>query len=283
MPSSPNFVRSSFRLYRAVGSTVSPFTGKQRTQEYDAVYWSADVSLPPMKRGTALNWQAFLLEAKGSVNNFLFADPDAKTNQGTYSTSYLVANTRANNTSVTLSFSSNTITAGTATFGSLRAGDFIHVTGATNEENNGTHKITTVTSSTVIIVETNLTTESSTASCKVRQNVKGSTGLSLLASTSGASGTIKKGDYLGILSAASTTSNPLQLVMCTEDATATSDAGQDFYSVAIQPKLRADLTNSYYVKFDNPKGLFRLIGNEVEWSADRASTYGISFSCIEVI
>lgn len=283
MPSTPNFTRSNFRLIRTIGQTVSPFTGQTKTQEFDAVYWQADVTLPPMKRSVAVNWQTFLMELKGTTNHFKFADPDALTNTGTYSTNYLEADKRVDNTSVTLSFSGNTITAGASTFGSARAGDFIHVTGATNDVNNGTHKITTKTSTTVVVVDTDLTTESSTTGCKVRQNVKGATGLSLLASTNAASGTIKKGDYLGILSSASESGTPSQLVMVMEDATATSDAGKDFYSVKTEPKLRSDLADGNYVIFNNPKGLFRLVGNEVEWSADRASTYGISFSCIEVV
>ena len=287
MPTSPNFVRSNWSLIRTVGTTVSPFTGKTKTQEFDGVYWTAEVNLPPMRRLQAVEWQSFLLELNGTVNHFKFADPDALTNTGTYSTAFLTSNHRTNNTSVTLSFSNNTITASASTFSSTKEGDFIVVTGAVNEENNGTHKIASsgLTSATVCITTSTFTTESNTSSCKVRTNVKGATGLSLLASTNGASGTIKKGDYLQIQSAANTTGTPSQIVMVTEDATATSagSSAKDFYGVAIQPKLRSDLANSNYAVFTNPKGTFRLISNEVSWSADRISNYGISFSCIEVI
>tara|TARA_R100000664_G_scaffold34142_1_gene54339 strand:- start:4615 stop:5484 length:870 start_codon:yes stop_codon:yes gene_type:complete len=283
MPTSPNFSMSSFNLIRMVGTTVSPFTGQTKTQEYDAVYWVAELTLPPMKRAEATEWQSFFLELNGQTNNFLLGDPSALTNTGTYSTSYLEADKRVNNTSVTLSFSGSTITAGASTFATARAGDFIHVTGATNEENNGTHKITSVTSNTVVVTDSTLTTESNTASCKVRQNVKGSTGLSLLASTNSATGTIKKGDYLGVLSAASDTSNPQQLVMVVEDATVTTDSGKDFYSVKTEPKLRSDLTDGFYVKFTSPKGLFRLTNNEIDWRVNTGSFYTMGFSCIEVI
>jgi len=285
MPASPNFVRSNWSLVRTVGTTVSPFTGKTKTQEFDGVYWTAEVSLPPMRRSQAVEWQSFLLELNGTVNHFKFADPDALTNTGTYSTAFLTSNQRTSTSSVTLSFSSSTITAGASTFSGAQVGDFIVVTGATNEDNNGTHKITTVTSATVVVTSSTFTTESNTASCKVRTNVKGATGLSLLASTNAASGTIKKGDYLQIQSAANTTGTPTQLVMVTEDATATSAGGsaKDFYGIAIQPKLRSDLATGHYAVFTNPKGTFRLISNEVSWSADRISNYGISFSCIEVI
>ena len=47
MPASPNFVSSNWSLVRTVGTTVSPFTGKTKTQEFDGVYWTAEVSLPP--------------------------------------------------------------------------------------------------------------------------------------------------------------------------------------------------------------------------------------------
>jgi hypothetical protein len=283
MPTTPNFVRSEFTLTRIIGSTVSPFTGKTKTQEFDGVYWQSQVSLPPMRRDVAVNWQSFLLNLNGSVNTFKFADPDALSNTGTYSTAFLTSELRTNNTSVQLSFSGSTITAGSSTFSSTKVGDFIVVTGATNEENNGTHKVTTVTSATVVVVDSDLTTESNTASCKVRSNVKGATGLNLLASTNSATGTIKKGDYLQIQSSAASTGTPAQLVMVTEDATATTDSGKDFYGVKIQPKLKSDLSSGHYVVFTNPKGNFRLINEDVSWSADNISNYGISFSCIEVI
>lgn len=283
MPTSPNFVRSNFSLFRTIGMTVSPYTGKTKTQEFDGVFWNAEVSLPPMRRDQAVNWQSFLLNLKGQINHFKFTDPDALTNTGTYSTAFLTSELRTNNTSVQLSFSGSTITAASSTFSSTKVGDFIVVTGATNEENNGTHKVTTVTSATVVVVDSDLTTESNTASCKVRSNVKGATGLNLLASTNSATGTIKKGDYLQIQSSASSTSKPAQLVMVTEDATLTTDSGKDFYGVQIQPKLRSDLATGHYVVFTNPKGTFRLTTNEVNWNADNISNYGISFSCIEVI
>ena len=283
MPTSPNFVRSNFSLFRTIGMTVSPYTGKTKTQEFDGVFWNAEVSLPPMRRDQAVNWQSFLLNLKGQINHFKFTDPDAFTNTGTYSTAFLTSELRTNNTSVQLSFSGSTITAASSTFSSTKVGDFIVVTGATNEENNGTHKVTTVTSATVVVVDSDLTTESNTASCKVRNNVKGATGLNLLSSTNSATGTIKKGDYLQIQSSASSTSKPAQLVMVTEDATSTTDSGKDFYGVQIQPKLRSDLATGHYVVFTNPKGTFRLTTNEVNWNADNISNYGISFSCIEVI
>lgn len=283
MPATPGFINSDFRLNRAVGATTSPFSGKTKFQEFDRVFWSASVTLPPMRREQAKNWQTFLLNLKGGINTFQFVDPDAKTNTGTYNGTTLAGEQRINNTNVTLSFSSQTITAGASTFANAVAGDFVHVTGADNEDNNGTHKIASVTSNTVIVTDSTLVSESNTASCKVRQNTKGAEFLSLEASSNSATGTIKQGDYLGLLgSTSSASADPVQLVYVTEDATLTTNGTKDHYSVAIQPKLRSDHTTKL-VHFSTPKGLFRLATNEVGWSADRISNYGINFECIEVI
>ena len=62
MPSTPNFIRSQFRLFRAIGQTASPFTGKQLSQEFDAVFWEAEVTLPPLNRSQAVEWQSFLMQ-----------------------------------------------------------------------------------------------------------------------------------------------------------------------------------------------------------------------------
>ena len=282
MPSTPNFVRSNFSLFRAIGQTASPFTGKQLTQEFDAVYWTADVTLPPLNRTQAVEWQSFLMQLKGTTNHFKFADPDALTNTGSFGTTHLIAENRVSNTNVSLTVTNtNTITANASTFANAIVGDFIHITGMTNEENNGTHKITTKTSNTEVVTDSVLVNEGATSSCKVQMNVKGATGLNLKTSGSN-SGGIKKGDYLGVLGAASATANPVQLVMAVEDATETSGSPNQ-YAVQTEPKLRSTLATGHFVIFQNPKGLFRLQDNTVDWSADRTSLYGISFSCIEVV
>ena len=283
MPTTPNFLSSTFRLNRAVGITQSPFTGQVKTQEFDLVFWEADLTLPPMRRSTAVNWQSFFLELQGAKNTFQFIDPDALTNTGSYDANDMEASARVSNTSVTLSFSGSTITAGASTFANAVVGDFIHITGATNDANNGTHKITTVTSATVVVTSSTLTTESNTASCKVQQNVKGATGLTLQSSSNSATGTIKKGDYLGVLSGSSTTSTPAQLVLVVEDATVTVGSGKDTIAVKTEPKLRSNLADNNLVKFSSPKGLFRLSSNIAEWSADRNSNYVFSFNCAEVV
>jgi hypothetical protein len=222
------------------------------------------------------------MQLKGTTNHFKFADPDALTNTGTFGTTHLIGENRVSNTNVSLTVTNtNTITANASTFANAIVGDFIHITGMTNDANNGTHKITTKTSNTVVVTDSTLVNEGATSGCKVQMNVKGATGLNLK-TTGSNSGTIKKGDYLGVLGAASATANPVQLVMAVEDATETSGSPNQ-YAVRTEPKLRSTLATGHFVRFDSPKGLFRLLDNTVDWNADHRSLYGISFGCIEVV
>ena len=290
MPSTPNFIRSNFVLRRAVGTVASPYTGKIRTQEYDGVFWEATVNLPPMRRDVAKNWQSFLLELNGPVNHFKFADPDALLNQGTYNANDLKAKDRINQGSIELDFSSTTQTitapSNTTPFANAVVGDFIVVTGSANPENNGTHKITTKTNSYTVVVESEsggLVTEADKTGCTIKSNQKGATGINLSASSSSATGTIKKGDYLQITSSSTAGANPVQYVMVTDDATLNVIGGEDTYGVKIQPKLRTAITQNHLVRFATPKGLFRLTTKDVDWDADNISNYGMSFSCIEVV
>ena len=69
-------------MRRAVAISESPFTGAQQVQKYDKAQWFATLTLPPMKREQAAEWQAFFLQLEGRANTFLLGDPDAKTVTG---------------------------------------------------------------------------------------------------------------------------------------------------------------------------------------------------------
>lgn len=294
MPTTPNFSKSNFRLRRTIGVASSPYTGSVRTQEYDGVYWEAEVSLPPMRREIALEWQSFLLNLNGSINTFKFSDPDALNPRGTM-TGEFRGDQRVNETSATLSFTAATNTiagaSNTTYFNSVLVGDYIMITGSANVDNNGTHKVLTKPNAYTITVSPQkadiLVDESNKAGCKIRVNVKGCTGLTLKADSNSATGTLLKGDYLAISNSTTKSESgytPVQYVMVTEDATLNVNAGADTYGVQIQPKLRASLTGATNYVYHSPaKGLFRLTNNAAEWSADNISNYGISFSCIEVV
>jgi hypothetical protein len=291
IPTNVGFISSDFSLTNTMGVTVSPFSGKTRTQDYEANYWTGRVTLAPMRRSQAVEWQSFLSALEGQKNYFKMVDPDGKNPQGTYNSSELLADVRVNSgsnvESVALSFSTSTITAGTAIFDGLVVGDYFTVSGANNEENNDTFKIVTRTSDTVVVIDKLLTLEANTASCKVRQNVKGSKAVSLRASGNSIAGTVKAGDYLAVYAAASTSGKDdyiKQLVMVTGDAVITSGT-RDLYSIPIQPKLRQSLTDDHVLGFSSSvnKGLFRLDSNNADWSANQNSIYNIVFSFIEVM
>lgn len=296
MPTSPNFTRSNFKLVRFVGSVSSPYTGKIRTQEFDGVFWEADVSLPPMRRSIASQWQSFLMQLNGPVNNFRFADPDALVQQGTYSCNNLQAESRVNETNITLSFTASTNTIASASnttpFSNIIVGDHIVVSGSAKPENNGTHRVVTKSNAYTITVSpvdyNSLVDESNKAGCKIRDNIKGAKGLNLKGGANSCSGTIVVGDYLGLSDSSSSAANtytPTQYIQVVENATETDNgnSARNQYSIRTEPKLRADLSANNRVYINPAKGLFRLSSNSVEWDADAISNYGISFTCVEVV
>lgn len=281
IPTNHNFATVKFTLNRNIATSRSAFTNKQRLQEYDGVFWSAEVTLPPMKRADALEWTTFLTRLQGTKNTFLLGDPSHTTNSGTYNADFLAIENRLGTSSTLLNFSStnNTITDNELndSFQGLATGDFVLISGASADENNGTFKITTFVNDNGIRVDRDIT-NATEQSCTIKDNAKGITGLNLTR-TGTASGTIKKGDYLALHDAASATSNPIQYVMAVEDATVTSND----YAVRTEPKLRVAATNTHYVKFASPKGQFRLASNQTSWSVNEASIYGLAFTAIEVI
>ena len=81
-PTTPGFVSSNFGIKRSIAISESPFTGQQKSYEYDRALWYATLSLPPMKRTQAAAWCAFLVALKGRRGTFLLGDPDAKEARG---------------------------------------------------------------------------------------------------------------------------------------------------------------------------------------------------------
>lgn len=191
MPSSPAFQSSDWGIRRAVAVSESPFTGATQVQEYDKAQWYCTMTLPPMKRSQAAEWQAFFLKLRGRSNTFLLGDPDAKSVRGT-ATSVSVASTKA--------------------------------VGAT---------------------EINLTL--------------------------GSGKTLNTGSYIQFGTAGSS-----RLYMVVDDNTGDGN-------VTIEPPLKAQITTSTTVTIDEPKGLFRMDSNDLNWSANYMSNYGVTFSCSEAL
>lgn len=298
IPTTPSFTSSDFKLRRSIGTVASPYSGKVRTQEYDSVFWEVSVSLPPMRRSTAVNWQSFLMQCNGPVNIFHFKDPDALEQTGSFNGTQLAFETRVNQSNATLSFTaSNGQIAGasnTTYFNETLVGDFIVITGSVNPENNGTHKVLTKANSYTITVDpvdhNQLVNESNKSGCTIKDNVKGAKGINIRATGNSATGSILKGSYLGLVAGSATivqsTHIPKQYIQCVEDATATANgsSAKDQFGIRIEAKLRSDFTDGMKINYSDPVGSFRLTeADAANWSADNISNYGISFSAQEVI
>ena len=199
MPTSPNFVRSEWTIQRTVAQSISPFTYAQTQHEYEGAIWTATVTLPPMFREQAGEWQSFFMQLHGTKGTFLMGDPDAGSVRGTIS---------------------NTIAV------------------------NGAHSVGAYD----IVVDGADTSESQL---------------------------FKKGDYVQFNSGA-----PSQLHMIIADV---SSDGSGNATLTVEPTLKVALSNDATITYTNPKGVFRMTSNELGWSADRISTYGISFSCIQAL
>lgn len=89
----------------------------------------------------------------------------------------------------------------------------------------------------------------------------------------GAGKTLKEGDYIQFGGSASA-----KLYMITDNAA--GDASGDV-DITIEPPLKTAVTTSTSVVIDQPKCVMRLDSNELTWTANEVSVYGISFSCTE--
>ena len=87
LPSAPAFTTSRWTLKRVTAVSESPFTGQQQVYDYGYALWTASLTLPPMMRVQAAEWEAFMMKLHGRRGTFLLGDPDAKAIQGGANTS----------------------------------------------------------------------------------------------------------------------------------------------------------------------------------------------------
>tara|TARA_R110000803_G_scaffold920_1_gene3177 strand:+ start:6488 stop:7114 length:627 start_codon:yes stop_codon:yes gene_type:complete len=85
----------------------------------------------------------------------------------------------------------------------------------------------------------------------------------------------KAGDYIQFGSGATQ-----KLHMITANCTS-NGSGQA--TVEIEPPLKTALANDSAIIYSSTKAVMRMDSNELSWTADQISVYGISFSCSEVI
>ena len=84
----------------------------------------------------------------------------------------------------------------------------------------------------------------------------------------------KKGDYVQFNSDAS---SKLHMIIANVASDASGNA-----TLTIEPSLSAILTDNATISYTSPKCLMRMQTNDLSWSADQISLYGIAFACEEV-
>ena len=85
----------------------------------------------------------------------------------------------------------------------------------------------------------------------------------------------KKGDYVQFNSGATS-----KLHMIIADV---ASNGSGVATLTIEPSLSAALSDNATVTYASPKCVMRMTNNELTWSANHISLYGVSFSCEEVL
>jgi hypothetical protein len=76
--------------------------------------WQADITLPPMDRADAEEWNAFLTSLRGQFGTFLMGDPRGKVARGTATSATVTGTLGASSVTVTMT-------------GTLLAGDYIQL------------------------------------------------------------------------------------------------------------------------------------------------------------
>lgn len=106
-------------------------------------------------------------------------------------------------------------------------------------------------------------------------NGAGQTGGQLIVDGMGAGATALAGDYLMLGSGSSAR---LHKVLADVVANGSGQA-----TLTIWPKLRSSPADNAPLTLANAKGVFRLTSNEMPWSTDQASLYGLSFAAVEAL
>ena len=89
-----------------------------------------------------------------------------------------------------------------------------------------------------------------------------------------AQNTYRAGDFIQIGGGAAA-----KLYMITDDANTGIDG---VVSVNIEPSVKAAVSAGAEVEYINPRGVFRMDKNDLQWDSDRNRNYSITFGCTEV-
>lgn len=67
MPTAPSVRLIEFALNQIVSTSVSPFTGQQQVQDWQAGWMEASLQLPPLTQPQSVSWLSFLVACRGSA------------------------------------------------------------------------------------------------------------------------------------------------------------------------------------------------------------------------
>lgn len=93
--------------------------------------------------------------------------------------------------------------------------------------------------------------------------------------TTSTTGILKAGDWIQLGSGSSTR---LHKVLDDVDSDGSGNA-----TINIFPNLRSSPADNAVITVSNTQGLWRLAGNETEYSIDNMSIYGMTFACVEAL
>lgn len=93
--------------------------------------------------------------------------------------------------------------------------------------------------------------------------------------TTSTTGILKAGDWIQLGSGASS-----RLHKVLDDV---NSDGSGNATISIWPDLRSSPLDNATITVSSPKGTWRLASNEVNYSIDEASIYGITFACVEAL
>lgn len=87
LPNVSGIATVNFIARSSVGLTTSPFTYQTQAFRNQGERFEADVTLAPMKRDDAEQWNSFFLKLYGQFGTFLLGDPNASVPRGSASSS----------------------------------------------------------------------------------------------------------------------------------------------------------------------------------------------------
>jgi hypothetical protein len=121
LPTHTGFTQIELRAINAVAYSRSPFTFSGQAFAYPGQMWTADVTLPPMKRADAEQWVAWLISLRGQLGTFLLGDPNGATARGAATGTPLVNGASQTGGSLVIDGAATSVT------GWLKAGDYIQL------------------------------------------------------------------------------------------------------------------------------------------------------------